>query len=112
MAFRPPQNLTSPGNHQTSLNALDYEIMAERADALGRCGLRVEAALAALTAFDAAGGTGPAREALVDAAADLTWAFFIQRELCGFRSNRDVIERYRIPREVIARVGVVRAPKA
>ena len=86
--------------------------MAERADALGRSGLKVEAALAALFAFDASGGAGPAREALVDAAADSTWAFFIQREMCGFRSNRDVIERYKIPREVIARVGVVRGPKA
>ncbi|OLP55517.1 hypothetical protein BJF92_12630 [Rhizobium rhizosphaerae] len=116
MSFRPPQSLSSPGSRQTPLNALEYEIMAERADALGRCGLKVEAALAALSAFDAGvgdaeGGEGPAREALVDAAADVTWAFFIQRELCGFRSNRDVIERYRIPGEVIARVGVVRRPK-
>ena len=41
-------------------------------------------------------------------AADKVWAFFIQREMCGLRSQKDAIRRYAIPPEVIARLGVVR----
>ena len=38
----------------------------------------------------------------------LVWAFFIQREICGLRSQKDAIRRYAIPPEVIARLGIVR----
>ncbi|OLP59136.1 hypothetical protein BJF93_04265 [Xaviernesmea oryzae] len=108
MAVRPPQSLAPQASRNAATNILDYEIMAERADALGRCGLKLEAALAALAAFDGANGQQEARQALIDQAADCAWSFFIQRELSGFRSNRDVIERYKIPGEVIARIGAVR----
>jgi hypothetical protein len=44
----------------------------------------------------------------VDEASDAVWAFFIQREICGLRNGRDVIQRYAIPNEVLAKVGAVR----
>lgn len=56
------------------------------------------------------GGTPEARERLLDEAADVVWAFFIQREVCGLRNSRDAIVRYRIPAEVIARLGIMRKP--
>jgi hypothetical protein len=51
------------------------------------------------------------RESLVNKAADSVWAFFIQREICGLKNGRDLIQRYAIPSEVLARVGAVRRPE-
>jgi hypothetical protein len=82
--------------------------MSERADALGRHGLKVEKALALLAERLAAGCPQEERDALLDDAADKVWAFFIQREMCGLRSQKDAIRRYAIPPEVIARLGIVR----
>src|SRR5262249_52353425 len=74
--------------------ALDYEIAGEKASALGRLGRRLEAALAALAAFDAqAGGEPPSserrerRDALVAEAGDVLWSFIVQREACGLRDS-------------------------
>ncbi|MGO8389059.1 DUF6665 family protein, partial [Rhizobium johnstonii] len=47
-------------------------------------------------------------ERLLDDASDAVWAFFIQRDICGLRNNRDAIHRYGIPNEVIARLGAIR----
>ncbi len=111
MSVRPPQSFGNPGGaRQGGLDILEYELMAERADALGRHGLRVEKAIAALQGLGDPETTPEGREALLDAAADAVWSFFIQREICGLRSNRDAIERYGIPKEVVARLGVVRKP--
>jgi hypothetical protein len=45
---------------------------------------------------------------LLEGAADLVWAFMIQRELCGLRNWDAVVKHYSIPREVLNRVGQVR----
>ena len=104
MNFRPPSSSTP--SKGTALLALDYELATEKADALGRAGRRVEAALAALAA---AKEEDAARcDQLADEAAELVWALFVQREICGFRSQADAVERYQIPREVLIRVGVGR----
>ena len=93
---------------------LDYELREQKARTLGNLDSQVERALAALRAFDAAPHGADAegrRRALLDQAADRVWAFMIQRELCGFRNWEAVVRDYRIPREVLNRVGQVR-PKA
>ncbi|WP_275787406.1 DUF6665 family protein [Pararhizobium gei] len=108
MTVRPPQSLSHSFSRESSLNLLEYEMMSERADALGRHGLKVEKAIAALSALADSATSPDRREALLNAAADEVWAFFIQREICGLRSNRDAVERYGIPKEVLARLGVVR----
>ncbi len=104
MSFRPPQSLSQPGFANTGFNVLEYEMQVERAAALARQGIKVEEALAALRANDA---TAPDDDLLYHAA-DAVWALFIQREMCGMRNNRDIIKRYDIPKEVLARVGMVR----
>ena len=53
-------------------------------------------------------GSGKQFFSLLDDAADKVWAFFIQREICGLRSQKDAIRRYGIPPEVMARLGIVR----
>ena len=113
MTVRPPQVLAPAFTKETGLNILEYELMSERADALGRHGLKVEKALALLAERLAAGCSQEERESLLDDAADKVWAFFIQREMCGLRSQKDAIRRYAIPPEVVARLGIVRkSPKA
>ena len=107
MSLRPPQSLRQ-FNSSGGFNVLEYELMSERASSLGRLGLKVESALAELRAWDAARHSEAERENLVNKASDAVWAFFIQREICGLRNGRDVIQRYAIPKEVLARVGVVR----
>lgn len=108
MTVRLPQSLSPSLSRDTGLNLLEYELMSERADALGRHGLKVERAIAALSVLSDPGTTPERREQLLDDAADVVWAFFIQREICGLRSNRDAVQRYGIPKEVMARLGIVR----
>lgn len=87
--------------------ALDYEIAQEQASALGRLGRALEAALAALSEYDA---THPepttSRARLVAGAADALWCFMVQREACGLRDPRPVLRDYRVPAEVQNRMGI------
>lgn len=108
MTVRPPQALAPSFTKETGLSILEYELMSERADSLGRHGLKVEKAIALLSERLAAGCGEAEREDLLNDAADKVWAFFIQREMCGLRSQKDAIRRYDIPPEVIARLGIVR----
>ena len=90
---------------------LDHELREQKAHALGALSGQVEQALAALRAFDAEAhepDRGHRRYALLDRAADLVWAFMIQRELCGFRNWEAMVKDYGIPRAVLNRVGQVR----
>lgn len=103
MSLRPPVSYLENPSGKAPLNVLEYEMMAERADSLGRAGQRAEAALLRLK--DA---TDDNRDDLLDEAAAHVYAMFIQREICGLKNGRDVIARYGIPGAVVARLGVVR----
>jgi hypothetical protein len=106
MSVRPPQSYLESTSGQSPLNPLEYDLMAERADSLGRAGLRAEAALAELNHSQSGD-----REALLDKAAEEVYALFIQREICGLKNGRDVVARYGIPGAVMARLGVSRRPR-
>lgn len=108
MTVRPPKSLGPSYSASGALSALEYELLSERADALGRYGLKVEKAIAALQAGGRDKTTTDERENLLNDAADAVWAFFIQREICGLRDSRDAVSRYGIPKEVMARLGIVR----
>ena len=103
MSLRPPVSYLENATGKSPLNVLEYELMAERADSLGRAGQRAEAALLKLGEASEAD-----REDLLDAAARDVYALFIQREICGLRNGREVIARYEIPGAVVARLGVTR----
>lgn len=102
MALRPPGNLSANSLAETGFDALGYEILAEKAAALGRAGERAEICLRRLKQHEH--GTD-GRTTLVREAAEAVYAWFIQRELCGFRRHEDVIREYAIPKEVLARLG-------
>jgi hypothetical protein len=100
--------------------ALDYEIAREKAAALGRLGRRLEAALAALAAFDAQDDdearASPAmrrerRDALVAAAGEVLWSFIVQREACGLRDSARAMRDYGVPADVRLRMGIFPATK-
>jgi hypothetical protein len=99
-----------------ALTGLEYELAREQALTLGRVGRQLEAALAALAAFDAQRSHAPIpatedrgrRAELVGAAGMALWHFIVQREACGLRDSRQVMRDYRVPGEVMARMGIIR----
>jgi hypothetical protein len=111
MAVRIPRSLSTALQPETGWSVLDHELREQKAHTLGALSGQVEQALAALRAFDAE-APQPDREhrrrALLDDAADLVWAFMIQRELCSLRNWEALVKDYSIPREVLNRVGQVR----
>ncbi|MDC9825742.1 hypothetical protein PRN20_18565 [Devosia sp. ZB163] len=95
------QRLTS------GFGSIENEVLGEKASSLGHHGRQVENAIAALHAFDASPGAPEARLALVRTVAHEVWKFFVQREMCGLRDQKEVIRIYRIPNEVLARLGAM-----
>src|SRR5262245_38925549 len=96
----------------SGLDLLNYELAQEKASALGRLGGALESALEALARFDAGDqrDTPPAegrqlRTSLVAEASNALWHFVVQREAGGLRDLRYVLRDYRVPGEVVARMG-------
>ena len=88
------------------MSPLEIELAGEKADALARAGRKLEEALLRLEA--ARDEDGALRDPLIDAAADAVFGLTNQRELCGLRNQTDMVRRYQIPKEVMARVGITR----
>ena len=84
-------------------SALQRAIAGESAANLGRLGRSVERALARLRDASDAG-----REEAEYACAEAVWLYFVQRESCGLVRHDAVIEAYRIPQSVLAKVGARR----
>src|SRR5690606_18222093 len=101
LMLRPPG---SSGSHlpRTGIAVLDHELAEEMAVALGNAGRRAEECLGRLSAHQ---GAEEERARLVREAADAVYAYFIQRELCGFKRHDDVVRSLAIPRAVLARLG-------
>jgi hypothetical protein len=98
-----PQNLSTSLRGETGFSIFQAELLAEQAAALGRLGRDLEKALAALAKADAQASDG----ALVRAAAQAAWAFFVQREACGLHDHDLPIAHYAIPPKVLAQVGAI-----
>ena len=90
---------------------LEYEIAQERASALGRLGRRLEAALTALaTCPRTASSNRKIRNGLVEQAGYALWLLAVQREACGLNNLAHLIQVYRVPNEVVARMGPLATP--
>ncbi|MFD2646520.1 DUF6665 family protein [Devosia albogilva] len=83
--------------------ALEHEIAAERASSMGAAEARVKTTVQALR--EAKGD----RTSLLREAQQAVWAYFVQRELIGFRRHADVIQDLNIPGEVLAGLGAMRS---
>jgi hypothetical protein len=116
MTVRPPRVLAPKFANIWNANAgaLEYELAQEKASTLGRLGRALEAALAALKAFDALPGDATAearreRRALVANAGHALWMFVVQREALGLRDTRQLMRDYAVPPEVQSRMGMLPA---
>ena len=90
---------------------LQYEIAEERASALGRLGRRLDAALTALAACPrSAGSNRQIRDGLVEQAGYALWLLAVQREACGLNNLGHLLQVYRVPNEVVARMGPLAMP--
>jgi hypothetical protein len=88
------------------LDALTYELNAERAASLGAAARKMEAAIAALRAFDAGDRpTGVTRADLVADAAERVWYYVVQRDALGWHDHTFAFATYDVPAELIARMG-------
>ena len=84
--------------------AIEHEIMGERANSLGAAEARVVKAVAGLS-------SGEDRDRWLDEARQAVWAYFVQRELIGFRRHADVIQDLSIPAEVLNGLGAMPAKR-
>lgn len=111
MSVRPPTFSDRKAGLQSGAGILEAEILAEMAASLGRAGRTLEKALAQLSFHEAACKAGEdedeeRRQVLLQIAADAAWALLIQYELSGLSSQTQLVKRYGIPPDVLARVGV------
>ncbi len=102
MSLRLPQTLPSGFNAETGVSILNSEILAEKAAALGRAEQQAGKALGQLKSYR---GSPEDRAAVLQSSIDAVYAYFIQRELCGFPNHEDPIKHLDIPREVVVRLG-------
>ncbi|WP_029042599.1 DUF6665 family protein [Cucumibacter marinus] len=106
MSLRPPRFSQSLSAAESSLNVVQHEIAEDQAAALGHQAIRAEKAMEALHNHDASGADDPeTRDRLVRKAAYAVWALFIQRELMGMRDHSYIKREYKIPGEVLNRMG-------
>ena len=107
MTLRDSLDLIRMVRPEAGTSALEHEIVAEQASSLGATEKRVIKTIAALSAAGPDNRAGP----LADAR-DAVWAYFVQRELIGFRRHTDVIQELSIPREVLVGLGAIPAKAA
>ncbi len=100
MSLRDSLDLIAMVKPEAGTAALDHEIMAERASSLGAAESKVIAAIAALAEADD-------EKTALQKARDAVWAYFVQRELIGFRKHTDVIQSLSIPPQVLAGLGAI-----
>jgi hypothetical protein len=89
---------------EKKLAAVEAEIAAERAAALGRTERRLKKALEAIHRFDAGELKGKKRDRLLDDASEACLSYVVQREALGLPSA-DVRSQYGVSDEVWNRMG-------
>jgi hypothetical protein len=102
-----------PNKSFAPIELIEHEFAQEKASALGRLGRALEKALHLLREFDTcheremlSTQARRLRRELVEEAGVALWHFAVQREACGLRDLRHVLRDYRVPAEVIARMGI------
>ncbi|MCT8266164.1 hypothetical protein NYQ83_02670 [Afifella sp. JA880] len=116
MSIRPPRIL-APSKQSSPYDALEHEMMAERAASLSRMASRFEDALTAWRRLEDAAKAGDREPAIEDAraraldeAAQALWALVVQREALGLPGTERLMREYDVPRVLRARLGIVRKP--
>lgn len=105
MSLRDSLDLIAAVRPDAGTAAIDHEILAERASSLNAAERKVIATIAALSTAGADRGERLAQ------ARSAVWAYFVQRELIGFRRHNDVIQDLHIPGEVLVGLGAMAKAK-
>lgn len=103
MSLKDSLDLIRAVNPEGGYAVLEHEIAAEQVSSLVAAEKRVAKAVAAFKEAE----IDQRPQTLVDAQ-QAVWAYFVQRELCGFRQHDDVIVGLSIPREVLNGLGATR----
>jgi hypothetical protein len=107
-ALRLPQHLAEPAHVDSGEAHLKFDLLESIDCAVGHTERDVESALRALRDHDAAALDPEARQPLLDAAAEAVWRLVVQHEAGDLTDHAALIARYRIPAEVMARLGASR----
>lgn len=110
MPVEPPKALAPEQESDNPLDeALQQEILAEKAATYSRLMKRLEAALEA--AREAETADEAERERRLDEAGEALWHVIIQRDICGLRQHELFYREMRVPREVRLRMGLATGKK-
>jgi hypothetical protein len=101
-ALRSLSSLYRASEVRPGFACLETEICAETVSTLGQSGRTVESVLAELAA-----ASEEDKPALIKAAADEVWAYFVQREMCGIYDHSPIISEMHIPQVVLNHLGMV-----
>src|SRR5262245_51219508 len=93
---------------EKKLTAVQNEIAAERAAALGRTETRLKKALEAVRRFDAGELRGKKREPLLNEASEACLSYVVQREALGLPAA-DIRADYHVTDEIWNRMGASRS---
>ena len=104
-ALRLPQHLAEPAQVDSGEAHLKFDLLEDIDSAVGHTERDVERTLRALRDHDAARDDPEARQPLLDAAVEAVWRLIVQHEACDLTDHQTLIQRYRIPAEVMARLG-------
>jgi hypothetical protein len=104
-ALRLPQHLAEPAHVDSGEAHLKFELLEEIDAAVGHTERSVERTLRALRDHDADQRDPEDRQALLDAAVEAVWRLVVQHEACDCIDHAELVRRYRIPAEVMARIG-------
>jgi hypothetical protein len=80
--------------------AIELELLEEKAATLARAAERLEAALAALAAAETDPAATPGRAELIEEAAEALWFVVVQREAIGLTAHDEVFRIYGVPERV------------
>ena len=106
-SLRLPQHLAEPAHVDSGEAHLKFDLLEDIDCAVGHTERDVDRALRALRDFDARGGEPSERQPFLDAAVEAVWRLVVQHEACDLTDHRTLVERYRIPLEVMSRIGAL-----
>lgn len=104
-ALRLPQHLAEPAHVDSGEAHLKFELLEDIDAAVGHTERDVERTLRSLRDFDGDQRDPTDRQALLDAAVEAVWRLIVQHEACDCTDHHVLVERYRIPAEVMGRIG-------
>lgn len=107
-ALRLPQHLADPAHVDSGEAHMRFELLEDIDVAVGHTERDVVRTLRALREHEASGAPAETRAPVLEAAVEAVWRLIVQHEACDCADHNELIQRYRIPSEVLSRIGALR----